>query len=31
MVKWILNFFFNEYRGYTPAEIEILKRLERRG
>ena len=31
MIKWILSFFFrDEYAGYTPGEIEILKRLERR-
>lgn len=29
MIKWLLGFFFrDEYRGHTPAEIEILKRLE---
>lgn len=30
MIKWILSFFRDEYAGYTPGEIEILKRLERR-
>lgn len=31
MIKWLLGFIFkDEYAGYTPAEIEILKRLERR-
>ena len=31
MIKWILGFFFkDEYEGFTPAEVEILKRLERR-
>jgi hypothetical protein len=31
IINWIVAFFRNEYRGYTPAEVEILKRLERRG
>lgn len=30
MIKWILGFFFKDkYEGFTPAEVEILKRLER--
>lgn len=29
IIKWIFGFFRNDYRGYTPAEVEILKRLER--
>lgn len=27
--KFLFGFFKNEYKGFTPAEIEILKRLER--
>lgn len=30
IIKWFLGFIIkDEYRGYTPAEVEILKRLER--
>ena len=31
-IKRLLGFLFrDDYEGFTPAEIEILKRLERRG
>ena len=30
-IKRLIGFFFrDDYAGFTPAEIEILKRLERR-
>jgi hypothetical protein len=30
--RFLIGFVFrDEYRGFTPAEIEILKGLERRG
>lgn len=31
IIKWLFGFIIkDEYAGFTPAEIEILKRLERR-
>lgn len=31
-LKFVFGFLFrDDYEGFTPAEVEILRRLERRG